>query len=103
MHGGIGYSRHKPFEHIYRHHRRYRITEGSEEIQIRKVAAYLFGYAPGPKRREFEALGIKALAARGSGTSPWRVYGSLAPSKSKPPPARRPFRRSGDPAWCAAS
>ncbi|MFN5509642.1 MAG: acyl-CoA dehydrogenase family protein, partial [Burkholderiales bacterium] len=29
VHGGIGYSRHKPFEHIYRHHRRYRITEGS--------------------------------------------------------------------------
>jgi acyl-CoA dehydrogenase len=42
-HGGIGYSRHKPFEHIYRHHRRYRITEGSEEIQMRKVAAFLFG------------------------------------------------------------
>ena len=49
VHGGIGYSRHKPFEHIYRHHRRYRITEGSEEIQIRKVAAFLFGYL-GPKR-----------------------------------------------------
>ena len=29
VHGGIGYSRHKPFEHIYRHHRRYRITEGA--------------------------------------------------------------------------
>ncbi len=43
VHGGIGYSRHKPFEHIYRHHRRYRITEGSEEIQIRKVAGHLFG------------------------------------------------------------
>ena len=28
--GGIGYSRHEPFEHIYRHHRRYRITEGAE-------------------------------------------------------------------------
>jgi acyl-CoA dehydrogenase len=39
VHGGIGYSRHKPFEHIYRHHRRYRITEGSEEIQMRKVGA----------------------------------------------------------------
>ena len=50
IHGAIGYSRHKPFEHIYRHHRRYRITEGSEEIQIRKVAAYLFGYA-GPNKR----------------------------------------------------
>lgn len=22
VHGGVGYSRHKPFEHIYRHHRR---------------------------------------------------------------------------------
>ena len=42
VHGGIGYSRHKPFEHIYRHHRRYRITEGAEEIQMRKVAGYLF-------------------------------------------------------------
>ena len=49
VHGGIGYSRHKPFEHIYRHHRRYRITEGSEEIQMRKVAGYLFGFM-GPGR-----------------------------------------------------
>ena len=40
--GGIGYTRHMPFEHIYRHHRRYRITEGSEEIQLRKVAQELF-------------------------------------------------------------
>ena len=52
VHGGIGYSRHKPFEHIYRHHRRYRITEGSEEIQMRKVAAFLFGYL-GPRRAMF--------------------------------------------------
>ena len=49
VHGGIGYSRHKPFEHIYRHHRRYRITEGSEEIQMRKVAGFLFGYM-GPNK-----------------------------------------------------
>jgi alkylation response protein AidB-like acyl-CoA dehydrogenase len=42
--GGLGYSRHMPFEHIYRHHRRYRITEGSEEIQMRKVAQHLFGF-----------------------------------------------------------
>jgi alkylation response protein AidB-like acyl-CoA dehydrogenase len=41
--GGVGYSRHMPFEHIYRHHRRDRITEGSEEIQMRKVAQQLFG------------------------------------------------------------
>jgi len=49
VHGGIGYSRHKPFEHIYRHHRRYRITEGAEEIQMRKIAGHLFGYT-GPNR-----------------------------------------------------
>ncbi len=42
--GGVGYSRHMPFEHIYRHHRRYRITEGAEEIQMRKVAQNLFGF-----------------------------------------------------------
>jgi alkylation response protein AidB-like acyl-CoA dehydrogenase len=44
VHGGVGYSRHKPFEHIYRHHRRYRITEGTEEIQKRRVAGHLFDY-----------------------------------------------------------
>jgi len=42
--GGLGYSRHEPFEHIYRHHRRYRITEGAEEIQIRRVAQRLFKF-----------------------------------------------------------
>ena len=52
VHGGIGYSRHKPFEHIYRHHRRYRITEGSEEIQMRKVAGFLFDFM-GPRRNQF--------------------------------------------------
>jgi acyl-CoA dehydrogenase len=44
VHGGIGYSRHRQFEHHYRHHRRYRITEGSDEIQLRKIAGHLFGY-----------------------------------------------------------
>ena len=57
VHGGLGYSRHKPFEHIYRHHRRYRITEGSEEIQMRKVAAWLFGYV-GPRKAAFAAQGL---------------------------------------------
>ncbi len=47
VHGGMGYSRHKQFEHIFRHHRRYRITEGAEEIQMRKVAGYLFGFTGG--------------------------------------------------------
>ncbi|MCH7788607.1 MAG: acyl-CoA dehydrogenase family protein [Acidobacteria bacterium] len=41
--GGMGYTRHMPFEHIYRHHRRYRITEGTEEIQLRRVAGIMFG------------------------------------------------------------
>lgn len=49
VHGGVGYSRHQPFEHIYRHHRRYRITEGSEEIQMRKVAGHLFGFMGGKR------------------------------------------------------
>lgn len=49
VHGGWGYSRHCQFEHIWRHHRRYRITEGSEEIQMRKVAGYLFGFM-GPNK-----------------------------------------------------
>lgn len=43
-HGGVGYSRYKPFEHIYRHHRRYRITEGADEIQARRIAGYMFGF-----------------------------------------------------------
>jgi acyl-CoA dehydrogenase len=57
VHGGIGYTRHKPFEHIYRHHRRYRITEGSEEIQIRKVAGLLFGFTKRPGRPPLEEAG----------------------------------------------
>jgi len=59
VHGGIGYSRHKPFEHIYRHHRRYRITEGSEEIQMRKVAAFLFGFM-GPRKKLFAESDAKS-------------------------------------------
>jgi acyl-CoA dehydrogenase len=55
VHGGLGYSRHTPFEHIYRHHRRYRITEGSEEVQMRKVAGYLFGFAGPNKTRDGNA------------------------------------------------
>jgi acyl-CoA dehydrogenase len=43
VHGGLGYSRDQRFEHIYRHHRRY-LTEGADEIQMRQVAGYMFGY-----------------------------------------------------------
>lgn len=49
IHGGVGYTRHKPFEHIYRHHRRYRITEGSDELQLRRIAGKLFGFSGGVK------------------------------------------------------
>jgi len=59
VHGGLGYSRHKPFEHIYRHHRRYRITEGSEELQMRRVAGYLFGFMQAPKGISGEAVTAK--------------------------------------------
>jgi alkylation response protein AidB-like acyl-CoA dehydrogenase len=54
VHGGIGYSRYKPFEHIYRHHRRYRITEGAEEIQMRRVAGYMFGFMKQQKPKGVE-------------------------------------------------
>ncbi|WP_338597050.1 acyl-CoA dehydrogenase family protein [Saccharopolyspora sp. SCSIO 74807] len=44
VHGGVGYTRHKPFEHIYRHHRRYRLTEGTDELQMRRIAAEMFDF-----------------------------------------------------------
>ena len=47
VHGGLGYSRHLPFEHIYRHHRRYRITEGSDELQYRRIAAHMWEFGRG--------------------------------------------------------
>jgi alkylation response protein AidB-like acyl-CoA dehydrogenase len=59
VHGGLGYSRKKPFEHIYRHHRRYRITEGSEELQMRRVAGYLFGFMDRPKGVTAEGVTAK--------------------------------------------
>jgi alkylation response protein AidB-like acyl-CoA dehydrogenase len=56
IHGGVGYSRHMPFEHIYRHHRRYRITEGSDELQLRRIAGKLFGFT-GVTNREVQPSG----------------------------------------------
>jgi acyl-CoA dehydrogenase len=47
IHGGVGYSRHQPFEFIYRHHRRYRITEGSDELQYRRIAAGMWDFRSG--------------------------------------------------------
>ncbi|MTD12461.1 acyl-CoA dehydrogenase [Nakamurella sp. YIM 132087] len=45
IHGGVGYTRHKQFEHIYRHHRRYRITEGTDELQLRRIASRMFDFS----------------------------------------------------------
>ena len=59
VHGGLGYSRHKPFEHIYRHHRRYRITEGAEEIQMRRIAGHMFGYM-----NQQAPKGVKSVSGR---------------------------------------
>lgn len=42
--GGVGYTRHVPFEFIYRHHRRYRITEGTEELQLRRIASTMWDF-----------------------------------------------------------
>jgi alkylation response protein AidB-like acyl-CoA dehydrogenase len=44
VHGGLGYTRALPFEHIYRHHRRYRLTEGSDEVQYRRIAASMWDF-----------------------------------------------------------
>ncbi|MEC3915631.1 acyl-CoA dehydrogenase family protein [Nocardia sp. CDC160] len=49
--GGVGYSRHMPFEHIYRRHRRYRITEGADELQLKEIAKELFGSVRGDATR----------------------------------------------------
>ena len=42
-----------------RHHRRYRITEGAEEIQMRRIAGYMFGFMSqqAPK-------GVKSVSGR---------------------------------------
>jgi acyl-CoA dehydrogenase len=42
--GGVGYTRHVPFEFIYRHHRRYKITEGTEEVQLRRIASTMWDF-----------------------------------------------------------
>lgn len=44
VYGGKGWTRHYPFEYLYRQYRRYRITEGADEIQKRRIAGTLFGF-----------------------------------------------------------
>ena len=91
VHGGLGYSRHKPFEHIYRHHRRYRITEGAEEIQMRRVAGYMFGYM---KQQAPKGVAESAVTAAGgrwlTRADAVRSHGGRARRGD-----RRPARRAG--------
>jgi len=70
-HGGIGYSRHMPFEHIFRHHRRYRITEGSEEMQMRRVGQYLFGYGVDNEMFETPSFASRFNKVQHGGPASW--------------------------------
>ena len=78
--GGVGYSRHEPFEHIYRHHRRYRITEGAEEIQIRRVAQRLFGFGT----QVIEELARRCCAPWWARQSPSRTCAPLPAEPAGP-------------------
>ena len=94
VHGGLGYTRTKPFEHIYRHHRRYRITEGSEEIQMRRVAGYLFGFM-----RQAAPKGVTEVPGDSRPShrpKPHRLLGAHAPKgrRADGHRARRENRRS---------
>ena len=70
-HGGLGYRRHLPFEHIYRHHRRYRITEGSEEIQLRRVAQFLFGFSGPRKDNPSPSFASRFNSVQRGAPAPW--------------------------------
>jgi alkylation response protein AidB-like acyl-CoA dehydrogenase len=63
IHGGVGYTRHVPFEFIYRHHRRYRITEGSDELQMRRIAAKMFDFRGSKARKAAEQQPVGATAS----------------------------------------
>ena len=77
---GMGYCA-TPFEHIYRHHRRYRITEGAEEIQMRRVAGYVRLHVPdraqgGSHRHDQRRRGVDEGPGTGAAVEPFagQVY-----------------------------
>ena len=70
---------HKPFEHIYRHHRRYRITEGSEEIQLRKIAGHLFGFMALREAESPRGKRTGQLQSRGAPIRSWPSRTRSAP------------------------
>jgi hypothetical protein len=65
---------HNPFEHIYRHHRRYRFTEGAEETEMRRIAGYMFGFM---KQRAPKGGGGKGMIARGRPAGRLSISGPL--------------------------
>jgi alkylation response protein AidB-like acyl-CoA dehydrogenase len=68
---GLGLHNDLPFEHIYRHHRRYRITEGAEEIQLRRVAQFLFGFS-GPRKESLgDSFASRFNSAQHGGPASW--------------------------------
>ena len=77
-HGGIGYSRHMPFEHIYRHHRRYRITEGRRRS---RSAGWLSSSSVSPGL-------ARSRSARASPAA-------STPSNAAPPPPGNPLPSTG--------
>ena len=105
VHGGLGYSRHKPFEHIYRHHRRYRITEGAEEIQMRRVAGYMFGFM---KQQAPKGVAVRVADGRAvrhpTRPTSWRRSAGCSTSRSSPPSRRTCSTRcASPPTWPASS
>ncbi len=85
VHGGLGYMRALPFEFIYRHHRRYRITEGSDELQLRRIAGRLFGFtgARGRNdRRHSRASDVAAPSRRAESLAAHRRASDLGRSGS---------------------
>ena len=98
VHGGLGYSRHKPFEHIYRHHRRYRIAEGAEEIQMRRVAGSCSAsWARSRRRASPRPLSDGSPTAPGPDARAWSASGppGTATGWCPAPGGRRGRRRSG--------
>ena len=98
VHGGLGYTRHLSYEHIYRHHRRYRITEGSDEIQLRRIAGRLFGFSG----RRAPGFARPAPPGPGPGGRPPRAPIPNRACEPEPPGALPRLHRPprwGCPAW----
>jgi len=76
VHGGMGYSREYPFEHLYRHHRRYRITEAPKRSRRGASPASCFGTMGAAREGTHErtARRVKIIEIVGLGPVP---FGSM--------------------------